>query len=175
MIKNLLLTGPSGGGKTSIIRKLTEVFKEFNPAGFYTVEVVEDGVKAGFLVFNLQGDSRILASPTLKSRYAVGKFRIDMKSFDSLLNEVFSPEKKTGLYFIDGIDKLVCQSRKFSKLIIELLAADKPVIASIPEKGIGIITEIKKREDVKLIEVTPENRDLRLKEITLALRDLLLE
>lgn len=175
MKKNLILTGPPGTGITSIIRKLSEVFKEFNPTGFYTVAVVEDGSRAGVLVFNLQGDSKILASTTLKSRYAVGKLRIDVKSFDSLLDAVFSPEKKIGLYFIDGIDKLECQSRKFSKLVIALLDSDKPVIASIAEKGMGIISEIKKRDDVKLIEVTQENRELRLKEITLELRDLLLE
>ncbi|MEJ2697921.1 MAG: nucleoside-triphosphatase [Candidatus Sulfobium sp.] len=175
MIKNLLLTGNPGTGKTRIIRKLSEVFKEFNPTGFYTVEVVEDGTKAGVLVFNLQGDSRILASTSLKSRYAVGRLRIDVKSFDNLLDEVFSTEKKTGLYVVDGIEKLECQSRKFSKLIIQLLDSEKPVIASIAEKGTGLISEIKKREDVRLLEVTPENRDLRLKEITLGLRDLLLD
>lgn len=175
MKKNLLLTGASGTGKTSIIRKLSEVFKEFNPTGFYTIEVVEDGAKAGVLIFNLQGDSRILASTTLKSRYSVGRFRVDVKSFDGLLDTLFSQEKKTGLYFVDGIDKLECQSRKFSKLVIELLDSDKPLVASIAEKGTGIIGEIKKRNDVKLLDITPENRELMMKELTLELRDLLLE
>lgn len=175
MTKNLLLTGAPGTGKTSIIRKLSEIFKEFNPTGFYTVGVVEDGAKAGILVFNLQGDSRILASTTLKSRYAVGRLRIDMKSFEGLLDDVFSQERKIGLYFIDGIDKPECQSKKFSKLIIELLDSDKPLIASIAEKGTGLISQIKKRDDVTLLDLTPENRELRLKEITLKLRDLLLE
>ena len=175
MKKNILLTGAPGTGKTSIIRKLSEVFKEFNPAGFYTIEVMEDGSKAGVLIFNLQGDSRILASTTLKSRYAVGRLRIDMKSFDSLLEDIFSPEKKIGLYFIDGIEKLECQSRKFSRLVIEFLDSDKPVVASIAEKGTGLISEIKKRDDTRLLDLTPDNRDLRIKDITLALRDLLLE
>ncbi len=175
MIKNLLLTGAPGTGKTSLIRKLSEIFKEFNPTGFYTAEVVEDGAKSGILVFNLQGDGRVLAGTNLKSRYVVGRYRIDMKSFENLLDDVFSPEKKTSLYFVDGIDKVECQSRKFSKLIIELLNSDKPVVASIADKGTGIISEIKKRDDVKLLDITTDNRELRLKEITLGLRDLLLE
>jgi nucleoside-triphosphatase len=169
------LTGAPGTGKTSLIKKLSEIFKEFNPAGFYTAEVVENGAKSGILVFNLHGDGRVLASTNLKSRYVLGRYRIDVKSFDSLLDDVFSTEKKTGLYFVDGIDKVECQSRKFSKLIIELLDSDKPVVASIADKGTGIIGEIKKRDDVKLLDVTPETRELRLKEITLGLRDLLLE
>jgi nucleoside-triphosphatase len=175
VIKNLLLTGAPGVGKTSLIRKLSEIFKEFNPTGFYTAEVVEDGTKSGILVFNLQGDGRVLAGTNVKSRYVAGRYRIDVKSFDNLLDDVFSPEKKTGLYFVDGIDKVECQSRKFSKLIIELLNSDKPVVASIADKGTGIISEIKKRDDVKLLDITPDNRELKLKEITLGLRDLLLE
>jgi hypothetical protein len=49
------------------------------------------------------------------------------------------------------------------------------VIASISEKGIGIIQEIKKRDDIKLYEITPNNRDQKLKELTMEIRDLLLE
>ncbi|MDA8104399.1 MAG: hypothetical protein M0Z71_03375 [Nitrospiraceae bacterium] len=175
MTKNLLLTGPSGSGKTTLIRKLSEIFKEFNPAGFYTGEIKEDGLQTGSFVASLFGDSRVLSHITLKSKYAVGRFRVDVKGFETMLDVVFARDRKTGLYLIDEIGKMECLSKKFCKYIIEFLDSERPVVASISDKGTGFITEIRKRNDVKLHEVTPENHDLKLKELTMEIRDLLLE
>jgi nucleoside-triphosphatase len=174
MKKNILLAGPPGTGRTTLIRKLSEIFKEFNPAGFYTAEIIEDGTRTGYLVASLFGDSKVLSHVRLKSKYSVGRFRIDIKGFENLLEAVFSKEKKTGLYLVDEIDKIECESKKFTKLIVEILNSDKPVVATIAEKGTGLIGELKRREDVNLIEITPGNRDLQLKELTMEIRDLLL-
>lgn len=175
MIKNLLITGPQGIGKTTLIRKLSEIFKEFNPSGFLTAEIIEDGIKTGTMITNLYGDSQILAHLNLKSKYAIGKFHIDIKGFENILENIQARDKKTGLFFIDGIDKLECQSKKFCKLIVELLDAERPVIASIAEKGTGLISDIKKRSDIKSYEISADNRDLKLKELTMEIRDLMLD
>lgn len=174
-MKNLLLTGSAGVGKTTLIRKLSEIFKEFNPSGFYTSEIMENTIIKGYIVASLFGDARIFSHLNLKSKYTVGKYHIDVKGFENLLDNVFSKDKKIGLYLVDEIGKMECQSKKFSKLILELLNSDILLVASVTDKGIGFITEIKKRNDVKLIEITPDNRDLMLKELTMEIRDLLLE
>ncbi len=173
-MKNILITGAPGSGKTTIIKKLFEIFKEFNPVGFYTSEIVENGVKTGFELVSSYGDSRILASIALKSRYVVGKYKVDIKGFDEFLENIFAREKKTGLYIFDGITKMECQSRKFPKLITERFNADKPVVASIAHRGTGFISDIKKRDDIKLIELNEDNFNQRLKELTMQLRDILL-
>ena len=175
MIKNILLTGPAEAGKTVLVRKLSEIFKEFNPSGFFTVDINEDGIKKGALIASLFGDAQVFYHTGLKSRYSVGKFGIDMKGFENLLENVFSKDKKTSLYIIDEIGKMECRSRKFGKLIVELLNSEKPVIATIAEKGTGLVSDLKKRSDVKLIGVAQDNHELILKELTMEIRDLLLD
>jgi nucleoside-triphosphatase len=174
-MNNILITGMPGVGKTALMKKLCVIFKEFNPAGFFTSEILENNEITGVVIENLNGDGRILAHINLKSKYNVGKYKIDMKGFEDFLQHILLKEKKTGLYFIDEIGKIECESRKFSKLIAELLNADKPLIATIPEKGTGLIGEIKKRDDVRLFELTPHNQEHKLKELTMIIRDLLLE
>ena len=174
-MKNIVITGSAGIGKTTLIKRLSEIFKEFNPAGFYTSEIMEEGIITGYAVTNLFGDSQILAHWNLKSKYSSGKYHIDMKGFETLLENIFSREKKTGLYFIDEIGKIECQSKKFCKVVNELLGANKPLIATITEKGTGLIQEVKKRDDIKIHEITPINRDQQLKALTMEIRDLLLE
>ncbi len=175
MKKNLLLIGQPGVGKTTLIRRLSEIFKEFNPSGFYTSEITEDGLKKGYIIASLFGEPIIFSHMSLKSKYSVGKYRIDIKGFESLISSAFSQDKKTGLYMVDEIGKMECQSKKFCKLIPELLSSEKPLVATIEEKGGDLINGIKKRSDVKLIEINHDNRGLLLKELTMEIRDLLLE
>ena len=174
-MKNILITGQPEVGKTALIRRLLLIFKEFNPAGFFTSEIMENGERTGFMIENLNGDSRVIAHINMKSKYSVGKFKIDMKGFEDFLQDMMLKEKKTGFYLMDGIGKMECESKKFVKLIVDLLDADKPLIATIPEKGTGLISEIKKRDDVTIVELTQGNLELKLKELTLFIRDLLLE
>src|SRR5574340_1283135 len=174
-MNNILITGLPGVGKTELIKKLSIIFKEFNPAGFFTTEILENGERMGLEIENLNGDTMILAHINMKSKHSVGKFKIDIKGFEDFLQQIMVKEKKTGLYFIDEICKADCESKKFTKIIAELLNSDKPLIASVPDKGSGLINEIKKREDVRIFELTPHNQEQKLKELTMVIRDLLLE
>jgi nucleoside-triphosphatase len=174
-MNNILITGLPGAGKTTLIKRLCVIFKEFNPVGFVTSEIMGDGNIAGFEANNLFGDSKIFAHTKLKSKVSVGKYKVDIKGFDNFLDQTFSREKKTGLYFIDEIGKTACESKKFGKIILALLDAKKPVVSTIADKGTGLISDIKKREDVRIFEVTEQDREIRLKELTMVIRDLLLE
>jgi nucleoside-triphosphatase len=174
-MNNIIIAGLPGVGKTELMRKLSTVFKEFNPSGFLTTAIVENGERTGVELENLYGDARVLAHVQFKSKHSVGKLKIDVKGFDEFLHNILLKEKKTGLFFVDEIGKIECESKKFTKLIIELLNSDKPLVATIPDKGTGLISEIKKRDDVKIFELTPNNHEQKLKELTMVIRDLLLE
>ena len=163
--KNILLTGLPGVGKTTLIRRLSEELKNLHPAGFYTEEIREEGVRKGFELIGLDGKKGLLSHVEIKSPYRVGKYKVDVKGFEGFLDSIafFAPETK--LIIIDEIGKMECLSPEFKRLIKEILDSGKMVIATIAFKGSGLIEEIKKRNDVRLFEITEKNRDSLLSEI----------
>ena len=163
--KNILLTGLPGVGKTTLIRRLSEELKDLHPAGFYTEEIREEGVRKGFELISLDGKRGLLSHVEIKSPYRVGKYRVDVKGFEGFLDSIafFAPETK--LIIIDEIGKMECLSLEFKRLIKEILNSEKMIIATIAFKGSGLIEEIKKRNDIRLFEITEKNRDSLLSEI----------
>jgi len=163
--KNLLITGLPGVGKTTLIKKLSEELRYLHPAGFYTAEIREEGIRKGFELVSLEGRRGVLSHINIKSPYRVGRYKVDIKSFEDFLDGISFFDDSTGLVIIDEIGKMECLSDQFKKLIKELLDSEKWVIATIALKGSGLIEEIKKRQDVKLFEITKGNRDFLLREI----------
>ena len=163
--KNLLITGLPGIGKTTLIKKLSEELRYLHPAGFYTAEIREEGIRKGFELVSLEGRRGVLSHINIKSPYRVGRYKVDIKSFEDFLDGISFFDDSTGLVIIDEIGKMECFSDQFKKLIKELLDSEKWVIATIALKGSGLIEEIKKRQDVKLFEITKGNRDFLLREI----------
>ena len=168
--KNILLTGLPGVGKTTLIRRLSEELKNLHPAGFYTEEIREEGFRKGFELISLDGKRGLLSHVEIKSPYRVGKYKVDVKGFEGFLDSIafFSPETK--LIIIDEIGKMECLSPEFKRLIKEILDSEKMVVTTIAFKGSGLIEEIKKRNDIRLFEITERNRDSLLSEIIFHLK-----
>lgn len=157
--KNILITGQPGVGKTTLIKKLSDELKDLNPIGFYTTEIRKGGIRKGFELISLSGRKGILSNIDIKSPYRVSKYGVDIKSFEDFLESISFLDLGTNLIIIDEIGKMECFSDKFKKLIRKILNSDKLLIASISLKGGGLIAEIKKRDDIKLFEITQSNRE----------------
>ena len=163
--KNTLITGLPGIGKTTLIKKIFEALKNLHPAGFYTEEIREEGIRKGFELIRLDGKRGLLSHTDIKSPYRVGKYRVDIKGFEDFLDSIQFLNPNTHLIIIDEIGKMECLSDQFKELLKELLDSEKRVIATIALKGSGLIEEIKKRQDIKLFEITKSNRDALLSDI----------
>ena len=164
-IKNILITGLPGVGKTTLIQKLSEELTHLYPVGFYTTEIREEGVRKGFELISLDGTRGLLSHQDIHGPYRVGRYGVDIKGFENFLETIpfFNPEIR--LILIDEIGKMECLSEKFKKLLIEVLDSEKGLIATIALKGGGLIAEVKERQDVKLFTMTKSNRDSLLYEI----------
>jgi nucleoside-triphosphatase len=169
MKKNILITGAPGTGKTTLIMKIAAELAGRNPAGFYTEEIREGGVRKGFSLISLDGDRGILSHVNIRSPFKVGKYGIDVNGFERFLDRLPFLEPGRRLLIIDEIGKMECFSRKFIQLTTELLSSERPVVATVAMKGSGFIAEVKTRPDVELIELTRDNRDGLFKQILSAI------
>ena len=154
-----------GVGKTTLVRNLIQRLEGFHPAGFYTQEIREKGIRKGFELVGLDGGRSLLSHVGFKSRFRVIKYGVDVSGFEEFLDSqpFFIPE--TDLVLIDEIGKMECFSEKFPRLVTAILDSKTPVLATISRKGQGFIASVKARADVVLMELTQENRDSLLVEV----------
>lgn len=170
--KNVLITGLPRSGKTTAILKIAERLGGLNPVGFYTRETREKGERRGFELVSLDGRKGILSHVDIESRHRVGKYRVDVEGFDRFLESVPFGNPASLVVIIDEIGKMESFSGRFKSIVVCLLDSARPVVATIGMKGDGFMEEIRKRPDVELFFLSPENRDDMVDEIAEYVRKL---
>ena len=161
-INNILITGRPGIGKTTLIRKISEHLSETKPVGFYTKEIKEHGSRKGFELIGFSGNRGILSHVNIRSPYKVGKYKVDLEGFEIFLDGLTLGGDSANLIIIDEIGKMECFSSSFRKLIRKILNSNKFFIATVSLKGSGFIDEIKRRDDIELMLLTEDNRNVLL-------------
>ncbi len=171
--KNILISGLPGSGKTTLIRKLADELREYDPVGFYTEEIRAHGVRKGFRITSLDGKmTGVLAAVDITGPHRVGKYGVDLDGFEKFLGALNLLDPLPRLVIIDEIGKMECLSGRFRDVASSLLDAAVPVIAAIALKAGGFIDEIKRRPDVQLYELTERNRNNLTAEIVNIVRPL---
>ncbi len=177
MYKNILVTGRPRVGKSTLIWRVVDNLKRLgcgDVGGFYTLDIRRDNERVGFSIRTIDGKSGRLAEVGLESRYRLGKYGIDMESFENVaLPALEHAIGQQQLVVVDEIGFMEIKSRRFQELVIRALQSPSPVLGSIMRKPCYFADDIKKRDDVRLIAVRSDNRDVLVSEITAALTPLL--
>ncbi len=157
-IKNILLTGKPGCGKTTLIKQIIEELG-LDAGGFYTLEIRREGKREGFKIITLDGKEGLLAHVNIRSPYRVSKYGVDIKNLEEIgVKSILDALEKNKVIVIDEIGKMELFSEQFRNAVLAALDSQSKVLATIMLAANPFADEIKKRQDVKIFYLTPENR-----------------
>ncbi len=159
MVNALLLSGPPGCGKTTLVRQIL-AHLSVPAAGFYTQELRQGGKRLGFELVTLDGRRALLSHVELQSRVRIGAYGVDLDALERVgVTAVRSALEKGCLAVIDEIGPMEIASPLFRKVVEQVLSTSTPLLGTIHYRGGDFIQRIKSRADIHLIMVTPENRN----------------
>lgn len=160
-----LLTGKPGTGKTSLIKRALAGMKG-KASGFYTEEIRTRGVREGFRLVTLDGQSIILAHINIKSSYRVSKYGVDIDSLDRVgVAALRRAVEQCALVVVDEIGKMELFSTNFRETIGQIMGSGQRILGTIMLSPHPWADAIKHRPQVKVITVTRDNHEPVLAEL----------
>ncbi len=104
----------------------------------------------------------VLADVSIHSKFMVGKFGIDLNALDDVgVAALTRACEEADVVVIDEVGKMEVESEKFVAAVKAALDVDKPIILTLHKKSRNpLLQDIRRRDDIRILEVTPINRNL---------------
>ena len=160
----ILVSGPPGIGKTSILRRTVKELKNRNYTigGMFCREVREGGIRVGFEIKDIStGQRGWLAHVNQPTGPAIGKYRVNLTDLDVIsTGSILNALKNADILALDEIGPMELLSPAFSNALIKAVESSKPLIGTIHYRlSTPLVSKIKAREDTEILKVTCENRE----------------
>lgn len=161
MRKNILITGLPKSGKSTILRKIISGCQD--KVGFIANEVRENEKRIGFEIETHNGKKAMLASVKFNTGHKVSKYFVDIENLDLMIREITSFKEKD-LLFLNEIGQMELFSDKFKEIVVRFLGSENLCIATLSKVYTNdFIEQIKKRNDIIIVEIAQENREVKKK------------
>ena len=173
------ITGLPRSGKSAVMQKVVEMMvndrtEEIRArgesmadvliiAGMRTEPLIEDGERKGYRCIDIvSGEEAVMAHKDIDSRNRVFGFGIDTESMNTVaIPAIQHAMDKAEIIVIDEIGKFSVESEEFVKIVRAALELDKPTVMTLAKKSRHpLLQDIRRRDDGRILEVTPVNRAL---------------
>ncbi|MCA1812753.1 MAG: NTPase [Halobacteriales archaeon] len=159
------ITGMPSVGKTATLLKIVEKLeeKETIVGGMVTESLEEDGKRVGFKLINwLTKEEATLAHEKNPSEVKVGKYGVDLDVLENMgVPAIEQAIREAEVIVIDEVGKMEMESDRFCNAVKAALDCDKPLIMTLHKKSRNpLLQDIRRRDDIRILEVTKVNRNL---------------
>ncbi len=167
MVNNIKIgiTGLPGSGKTYTLKRVIEMLSKDNLriGGMMDEKETDGRHETGLTVCDLMTGERLeFACPGTESKVMSGNLGVDLSLFESVSIEAIKNAcNDCDIIVIDEVGKVEVESQAFVDAVKEALDVDKPMIITLHKKSRNpLLQDIRRRDDVRILEVTPTNRNL---------------
>ena len=125
--------------------------------------LIEDGERVGFKCINYQtGEEAVMAHKKIDSRTRVLGYGIDPEALDRVaVPAIQEAMDDYEVIVIDEIGKFSVESEAFVEVVRKAMEVDKPTLVTLHKKSRHpLLQDIRRRDDARILEVTPVNRAL---------------
>ena len=173
------ITGLPRSGKSAVMQKVVSMLADERVeemrargddveaakllGGMRCEPLVEDGERVGFKCINYQsGEEAVMAHKNIDSRMRVLGYGIDPEALDSVaVPAIQEAMDDYEVIVIDEIGKFSVESEAFVEVVRKAMEIDKPTLVTLHKKSRHpLLQDIRRRDDARILEVTPVNRAL---------------
>jgi nucleoside-triphosphatase len=173
------ITGLPRSGKTAVLSKVLEMIQDERRGeidarggdsstieiigGMKTEPILEGSERVGFKVIDIKtGAEAVMAHKNIDSRLRVLGYGIDTEALESVaLPAIEFAKDYCEVIVIDEIGKFAVESEDFVNMVRAALEVDKPTVLALHKKSRHpLLQDIRRRDDARILEVTPVNRAL---------------
>ena len=125
--------------------------------------VVENGERVGFKCINFQtGEEAVMAHKSIDSRLRVLGYGIEPEALERVaVPAIQEAMDDYEVLVIDEIGKFSVESEAFVEVVRKAMEGDKPTLLTLHKKSRHpLLQDIRRRDDARILEVTPVNRAL---------------
>lgn len=162
-LRIILLTGPPGVGKTTMIDRLATTFlsKGLTVSGITTREVREGGNRIGFKITDLTThEEGWLARKDSSSGPKIGSYRIVSQDLERIgVNAIErASEQRTDIVIVDEIGPMEMTSSMFRRSLSRIFSGERPTIATVKLNSRYPEVEEVRGKSIQF-EITTDNRE----------------
>ena len=171
------ITGLPRSGKSAVMEKVLSMLKEERErelsarnlgdteiiGGICTEPILENGERLGYKIRDLvTGDEGEIAHKSIDSRlrvlgYGLNTAELERVAIPAIQHAIDNCE----VIVIDEIAKFAVESEAFVNAVRTALEVDKPTLLTLHKKSRHpLLQDIRRRDDGRILEVTPVNRAL---------------
>lgn len=166
-IPKIGITGMPSVGKTQTLVKIIEFLEEngYTVEGMITEPIMEKKKRVGFYVVDWQTkEKEVFAHVDIDSKDKVGRYGVDTSALEKIgipAIEKAIADEDINIIIIDEIGKMEMLSERFCEIVIEAMDSDKPIMVTLHKKSRSpLLQDVRRRDDIRILEVTPVNRNL---------------
>ncbi|MDE0706989.1 MAG: hypothetical protein OSB22_04330 [Candidatus Poseidoniales archaeon] len=170
------ITGLPRSGKSAVLDKVVSMVVDEHKAnprrstsgssvigGMRTEAIIENGERVGYACINIEtGERGVMAHREIDSRNRILGYGIDPSEIDRVgVPAIQNAVGNCKILVVDEVGKFSVESEGFVDIVRAALEYDMPTLLTLHKKSRHpLLQDIRRRDDGRILEVTPVNRAL---------------